>query len=200
VIIRVEDQAFFDILSDYQSRLWRIMAVDDPAARMVEGGHDAVFAYRFDWDEGGSMAFMDMSELLGAAHAMEIPFVFNHFDFFGRLDRALFNDRNADGREAVAASMGAYWAAFARTGDPAAAGGPDWPAWREDGVLMRFDTPGSGGPEILTGTDSVARLGADLAADDRLTDEQRCLIRERLVFWRTEIDDLPDMGCPSSSD
>jgi para-nitrobenzyl esterase len=195
VIIRVEDQAFFDILSDYQSRLWRVMAVDEPAARMVEGGHGAVFAYRFDWDEGGSMAFMDMSKLLGAAHAMEIPFVFNHFDFFGRLDQALFNDRNSGGREAVAASMGAYWASFARTGDPASAGGPDWPAWREDGVLMRFDTPDSGGPEIITGTDSVARIGADLAADDRLTDDQRCLIRERLVFWRTEVDDLPQMGC-----
>lgn len=200
VIIRVQDQQFFDILSDYQSRLWRIMAVDEAAARMTEGGHDAVWAYRFDWDEGGTMAFMDMSKLLGAAHAMEIPFVFNHFDFFGRLDGALFNDRNADGREAVAESMGAYWASFARTGDPGPAGGPDWPAWREDGVLMRFDTPASGGPEIITGRDTVERLGADLAADDRLSDDQRCLIRERLVFWRTEIDELPQMGCAASGD
>ena len=200
VIIRVQDQAFFDILSDYQSRLWRVMAVDRPATRMVEGGHDQVFAYRFDWDEGGSMVFMDMSELLGAAHAMEIPFVFNHFDFFGRLDRALFNDRNADGRQAVADAMGAYWAHFARTGDPNAAGGPDWPAWREDGVLMRFDTPADGGVEVITGTDSVARIGADLAADDRLSPDQRCRIRERLVFWRTEIEALPDMGCAPPGD
>jgi len=200
VIIRVEDQAFFDILSDYQSRLWRVMAVDEPATRMVEGGHGAVYAYRFDWDEGGSMAFMDMSKLLGAAHAMEIPFVFNHFDFFGRLDRALFNDRNADGREAVAASMGAYWANFARTGDPSLAGGPDWPAWRPDGALMRFDTPADGGVEVITGSDSVEAIGRDLANDERLTNDQRCLIRERLVFWRTEIDDLPEMGCAASSD
>ena len=197
VIIRVEDQDFFDALSDYQSRLWRIMAVDRPAARLTEGGHDAVWAYRFDWDEGGTMAFMDMSRLLGAAHAMEIPFVFNHFDFFGRLDPALFNDNNAAGRQAVADSMGAYWAEFARTGEPGAAGGPDWPRWGEAGVLMRFDSPQSGGPEVIRGPDSVARLGAELAADERLTRAQRCAIRERLVFWRTEIEDLPDMGCDS---
>jgi len=198
VIIRVEDQAFFDVLSDYQSRLWRAMAVDDAATRMVEGGHGAVWAYRFDWDEGGRMAFMDMSRLLGAAHAMEIPFVFNHFDFFGRLDQALFNDGNIDGRRAVADSMGAYWASFARTGDPGATGGPDWPAWTDEGVLMRFDTPDSGGPELVTGTDSVARIGADLAADDRLTPAQRCAIRERLVFWGRAIDSLPAMGCAAS--
>lgn len=142
------------------------------------------------------MAFMDMSQLLGAAHAMEIPFVFNHFNFFGRLDQALFNDRNAEGRQAVAEAMGAYWANFARTGDPGAAGGPDWPAWREDGVLVRFDTPADGGVAVITGTDTVEAIGQDLAADGRLSEAQRCLIRERLVFWRTEIEDLPEMGCP----
>ena len=198
-IIRIEDQAFFDILTDYQSRLWRALAVDEAAQTMTAGGHDAVWAYRFDWDEGGTMAFMDLSKILGAAHGMEIPFVFNHFDLFGRIDPALFNDENAQGREAVAGSMGAYWAAFARTGDPGAAGGPDWPAWREEGVLMRFDTPSGGGPEVITGTDTVTRIGADLAADARITDAQRCMIRARLMFWGNEIADVPEMGCEAAS-
>ena len=198
-IIRVQDQAFFDIVSDYQSRVWRAGAVDEAAQTMTAGGHDAVWAYRFDWDEGGTMAFMDLSKLLGAAHSMEIPFVFNTFDFFGRIDPALFNDDNAQGRQAVAGSMGAYWAAFARTGDPGAAGGPDWPAWRDEGVLMRFDTPSDGGPEVITGTDSVARIGADLAEDDRITDVQRCMIRASLVFWQNDIADIPAMGCDAAS-
>lgn len=199
VIIRVKDQAYFDILTDYQSRMWRALAVDEAAARMTAAGHDAVWAYRFDWDEGGTMAFMDMSKLLGAAHAMEIPFVFNNFDFFGRLDPALFNDANADGRQAVAGAMGAYWAAFARTGDPGAAGGPDWRAWREEGVLIRFDAPSAGGPELITGTDSVSRIGADLAADERLTPAQRCDVLSRMVFWRVPAERLPDLGCAAGS-
>jgi para-nitrobenzyl esterase len=194
-IIRIEDQRFYDILTDYQSRLWRVMAVDEAASAMTAAGHEAVWAYRFDWDEGGTMAFMDMSRILGAAHAMEIPFVFNHFEFFGRLDSALFNAGNAPGREALAASMGAYWAQFARSGDPGAAGGADWPAWRDEGVLMRFDTPQSGGPELLTGTDSFEKIAADLQGDERIGAAERCIVAGHINTWRDAGDQLPDMGC-----
>lgn len=196
-IIRVNDQRFFDILAHYQSRLWRALAVDGAAQAMTGAGHDAVWAYRFDWDEGGTMAFMDTSKLLGAAHAMEIPFIFNHFDFFGRLDPALFNDRNADGRIELAQSMGAYWASFARTGDPGAAGGPDWPAWRDGGVLMRFDSPADGGLEIITGTDSIEQIAAELGSDERLSQEERCDIRARLLAWGADEAALSEMGCAS---
>ena len=191
VVFRSRDRDFYDTTANYQSRIWRAQAVDEVANTMTAAGHDDVWAYRFDWDEGGSMFFMDFSHLLGAAHAMEIPFVFNRFSFFGRLDPALFNDRNAAGRTALAGSMGAYWAEFARTGDPGAAGGPDWPAWESDGVLMRFDSPSDGGPEVITGPDSVEQILTDLAMDASLNTEQRCMVFERLQGW---IDD----GVPSA--
>ncbi|XBQ17268.1 MAG: carboxylesterase family protein [Oceanicaulis sp.] len=187
VIIRTPDPELFEAASEYQSRLWRALAVDAAAGAMTEAGHEAVWAYRFDWDEGGTMLFMDMSRLLGAAHAMEIPFVFDHFEFFGRLDPALFNGGNEDGRTALADSMGAYWAEFARNGDPNGAGGPDWPVWTETGVLMRFDSPGDGGPELITGVETVEQIAADLAADDRLTADQKCLVLERLTSWRDTV-------------
>ncbi|MFW5660166.1 MAG: carboxylesterase/lipase family protein [Oceanicaulis sp.] len=186
-IIRTPDPELYDAASEYQSRLWRALAVDDAASAMTAAGHEDVWAYRFDWDEGGTMLFMDMSRLLGAAHAMEIPFVFDHFEFFGRLDPALFNGSNADGRAALADSMGAYWARFARTGDPDAAGGPDWPSWTDTGVLMRFDSPEDGGPELITGVETVERIAADLAADERLTAYQKCLVLERLTSWRDTV-------------
>ncbi|MGJ3232788.1 MAG: carboxylesterase/lipase family protein [Oceanicaulis sp.] len=193
VIIRTPDPEFFEAASEYQSRLWRALAVDELSQTLSEGGHGAVYAYRFDWDEGGRLAFMDLGRLLGAAHAMEIPFVFNHFEFFGRLDPALFNDSNADGRAALAEAMGAYWSEFARTGDPGDAGGPDWPAWRDEGALLRFDTPGDGGIEMIEGRETLAQIAVDLSADARLTPEQRCFIFERLVTWR---DSVTELGAP----
>ncbi|MGX6649117.1 carboxylesterase/lipase family protein [Maricaulaceae bacterium MS644] len=197
VIIRTPDPDFFEAASEYQSRLWRALAVDEVAQTLTEGGHEPVFAYRFDWDEGGSLAFMDLSRLLGAAHAMEIPFVFNHFEFFGRLDSALFNDENAQGRQAVAESMGAYWANFARTGDPASAGGPDWPAWENTGRLMRFDTPSDGGVEVIEGRETLEAIAEDLSEDARLTAEQRCFIFERLTTWRASVTELgAPLACP----
>lgn len=197
-IIRVNDQTYFDAMADYQSRLWRVLAVDELANTMQAAGHNEVWAYRFDWDEGGTIFFMDLSKLLGAAHAMEIPFVFNHFEFFGRLDDPLFNRRNAEGREALAASMGAYWAEFARTGDPGSAGGPDWPVWEESGRLMRFDSPAEGGQTLITGPDSLAQLNTDLASDTRLEPEQRCAIREALLLWAPDQSAFDPMGCTPS--
>jgi len=191
VFITPRDPVFYDVLAEYQSRLWRVRAVDEPASGMRAGGHEAVWAYRFDWDDAGSLLFMDLSRVLGAAHGMEIPFVFNHFDFFGRIDPVLFNRRNAQGRNALAGAMGAYWAEFARNGDPGGAGGPGWPVWSEDGVLMRFDAPSGGGPaELINGRDSLERIAEDLRTDERIGESQRCQIANALAVWR------PDEGDP----
>jgi para-nitrobenzyl esterase len=188
VILISRDAVFYDTIAEYQSRTWRILAVDQAAARMLAGGHRDVWAYRFDWDEQGRALFvMDLSHLLGAAHAMEIPFVFNHFNFFGRLDGALFNRNNAEGREALAAAMGAYWAEFARTGEPGTGGPtnlPHWERWNDNGVLMRFDSPEANGQEIIAGSDSFDALEADLAADTRLDEAQRCEVVEAIAAWR----------------
>ncbi len=194
VIIRSRDPQFYDTVADYQSRIWRALSVDEAADTMKSAGHDEVWAYRFDWDEGGSMFFMDFSHLLGAGHAVEIPFVFNHFDFFGRLDGAMFNTRNAEGRTALTSSMGAYWAEFARSGDPASAGGPDWPNWHEGGRLMRFDSPEDGGQEIITGNELVTGILRDLANDETLDETQRCMVYTRLTGWFIEEDD-PRFEC-----
>lgn len=172
VFYRPRDRGFYDALSDYQSRVWMVGAVDDVATLMREGGHEDVWAYRFDWDEGGSNLFIDTSFMLGAAHAMEIPFVFNRFELFGRLDRFLFNDRNAESREALARTMGQHWGNFARTGDP----GADWPRWGTRGNRMRFDTPGDGGPEVVRGAETMASIAERLSGDQRLTPEERCQV------------------------
>ena len=186
VLISPRDPLFYDRLSAYQSRLWRIQSVDQPVQWLGEAGRDAVWAYRFDWDEGGRLLTTDFGTILGAAHGMEIPFVFNHFDFFGQVDPFLFNGGNAEGRAALAQSMGAYWAEFARTGDPGAAGGPDWPSATQAPVLMRFD---AGGAERLEGRDSVDALLADLTAEEGLSAEQTCAIGAALVNWSPGLED-----------
>jgi para-nitrobenzyl esterase len=169
------DPDYYQALSDYQGRQWRIGSVDEAAALLAEGGHDQVYAYRFDWDDGGSLLFSDIEFLLGAGHAVEIPFVFNRFEMFGPLDNALFRAENAEDRAALAQAMGAYWGGFAADGAPGGAGLPDWPVYGE-GALMRLDSPEGGGPELIRGVDSAEKLAADLAAEPRLNSENRCKI------------------------
>ena len=57
----------------------------------------------------------------------------NRFVFAGSMDRVAVHQKTAESREALSRAMGAYWAAFARTGAPSAQGLPAWPAFGADG-------------------------------------------------------------------
>lgn len=109
------------------------------AARRMAALGEPAFLYHFAY-----VPASDRAETPGAAHGAEIPFV------FGAMPRAPFTWR---GRTHLAATpqdlaisdaMQAYWTAFARTGDPGAAGGPAWP---------RIDAGGD--PELAVGADGV---------------------------------------------
>jgi para-nitrobenzyl esterase len=186
VILVAKDQRFYDALSHYQSRLWRIRSVDEPAAAMLAAGHLDVYGYRFDWDEGGSFLLTDLKKLLGAAHAIEIPFVFNRFKLLGPMDALMFTRKSEPARDDLSRDMGGYWAEFARTGAPSTGGAranAEWPRWRTGGgSLLRLDE-GAGGFDILTGPDSIDALIVDLGADPRLTTEQRKIIADALSMW-----------------
>jgi para-nitrobenzyl esterase len=75
---------------------------------------------------------------LGAAHAMEIPFV------FGTIDAPQVHQLIGDGAERgpLSRAMQDAWIAFARTGDPSHPGLPAWPRWdAERQATMIFDVP-----------------------------------------------------------
>jgi para-nitrobenzyl esterase len=75
---------------------------------------------------------------LGAAHAMDVPFV------FGTIDAPGVGLLIGDGpdRAPLSQAMQDAWIAFARTGDPSHPGLPAWPRWDpERQQTMIFDTP-----------------------------------------------------------
>ncbi|MGA7156546.1 MAG: carboxylesterase family protein [Acidobacteriaceae bacterium] len=69
--------------------------------------------------------------LYGAAHTEELPFVFiSPTQLFGPKDFKL------------AKAVNAYWASFARTGNPDSAGGVLWPKWSADEGQIEFTPDG----------------------------------------------------------
>ena len=104
--------AWVDVIGDVVFRL--------PARRLAEAQapHAPVWMYRFDWE---SPAF---GGRLGAAHALELPFVWNQLDLPAS---QLLIGSDLAGARPLAAQIQEAWASFIRDGAPAAAGLPPWP-------------------------------------------------------------------------
>ena len=82
----------------------------------------------------------DGAKAYGAAHAAEIPYAFNSLDLYKDAKRAP-EDRQ------TAQTMAAYWANFIKTGNPGAAGLPQWPEFGKTGLVMTIDVVSKAEPE-----------------------------------------------------
>ena len=194
VIPVARDKEFYNSVSSYQSRMWRANAVDEPAAKMVSGGHKKVWTYHFEWDEGRKYLGADFAQLFGAAHSLEIPFVMGNFNFLGSADKYIFTKKNAPGRFELSSAMMRKWANFARDGDP----GDAWKRWSpESENILILDSPAGGGVRMISDRESEARIIGELQADASVTDGQRCLVFAAMRFWAEDEDNLVPDSCPS---
>jgi len=102
-------------------------AIKQAVAKYKQNGAP-VYTYLFTWQSPVN----DGS--LGAAHGMELPFMFNNI--------ALARTLTGGGKDAyeLADKISSAWINFVKTGNPNAKGLPDWPAYTpESGATMLFD-------------------------------------------------------------
>lgn len=115
----------FELLAAVETDWWCRM----PAIRLAEaraGQAGATYMYEFAWPSpmGGG--------LMGACHALEIPFVFDTLDKGAQqMVGPMLGDAPP---QTLADAMHKAWISFARTGDPG------WPTYEPEGrATMRFD-------------------------------------------------------------
>ncbi|MFJ6795158.1 carboxylesterase/lipase family protein [Streptomyces sp. NPDC091268] len=143
-----------DVLMDLiTDELFRVPAVRLAERRAAFGR--PVWAYQFD------LPTPALDGRLGAAHCLELPFVFANFDqwshapFLAGLAPAV--------RDGLARTLHQAWIAFVRTGDPNHPAMPRWdPYERGTRTTMRFDTVVSAlgdlaGPSRLLHEGAIAR-------------------------------------------
>ncbi len=186
----------------YTSLAWKERGVYQLARWLTAAGNDRVFAYRFDWDEEGEVDGVDLATALGAAHGVEMPFVFGDFD--SGYMAAEFYGASVH-KQALADSITAYWSQFAASGDPGiGADGkqPRWLAWGSEGkTTLILDTPSDQGIYMTGGEVSAASIKAALLADSEIaSNEERCRLYAVTFdrgrhFDAAEFASFGDQGC-----
>jgi para-nitrobenzyl esterase len=182
----VLDHSDYEKSSHYYSQAWKATMADRLSTALIANQPDSVYTYRFDWDEEPNILGFDVAFLVGAAHGMEIPFVFAdpEYTVLPKMKTFLYTASNLEGRIAMADSMSSYWAAMAHFGSPGngmpqAPQSTEWTPWNTDPMklrLMIFDTPEGGGvgmsPYYLTMND----VRDELVAETGYTPELKCKV------------------------
>jgi para-nitrobenzyl esterase len=184
------DERRYQLDAEYASLIWKAAGVDEPAAALRASQGPSVYAYRFDWDEEPKILFADLSKMLGAAHGLEIPFVFGRLTF-PRAGRFLFAEERRPAAEQLSRAMMSYWSQFAIAGDPGRGVDgrlPHWTPWDDSSsTAPRFillDTEEGGG--LRMSSDSVTRAGViDSVAEDPRFESwaERCEVYRGFVEW-----------------
>ncbi len=201
----IKNPATFNRQAAYVSDVWKALAVDGAADVIAANSSQPVFAYRWDWDEGGENWLVDYSQLLGAAHGLEVAYIFGDFDH-GIAVPGLHNDDNIPGRDLLSTQMRSYWSEFARTGAPGRGRNgllPQWQPWNTSGPnLMLLDTASGGGLRMVQEPMTVAMLKQRLAQEKQMPDlRARCELHARLFLHANAGDDVWDeadyqaLGC-----
>ena len=151
---------------------WRLLSVDVPTEVITKNGGAPVYNYRFDFDELVTWP-VDMANLLGAAHALEIPFVFGSYD--ESIWGYLIDDEPT--AAVVSEAMMNYWGEFARTGNPGQGGvsQPLWKPWGDSGEhIMLFDSAQGGGVRMVEDRLTLDSYQQRLFNEKEFTTQELC--------------------------
>jgi len=186
----------------YQSDLWKLRGVDALARELREAQGDNVFAYRFDADDWRNLGLVDLKDLVGASHAMELFFVFGYFPDPVRF---IFPDSTMDAIQLLSQSMMSYWAEFAYHGNPGRGRSGEeelWQAWQnvdaETNRLLLLDTEIDGGIRMSSMQLSLADI-KQAFMDDLTYDgvEAKCKAYQRLFRQEQFLEaETLALGCP----
>ena len=199
VIPYLKNKSTYQQAVRYGGLSWKVRGVDDIAEKMTRAGNPNVFAYRFDWDEEPSQYGFDLSIALGAAHALEIPFVFG--DFEGSLFSGLYP--NDEAQYQLSESMTSYWTEFAYTGRPAKGRENNetyWASWKEnDQTTLILDTEKDAGIRMISDQYSIISIKEAFLSDQFENDEDKCRLYKSTFrgehFIQSEYESLTKSGC-----
>jgi para-nitrobenzyl esterase len=177
----------YELLSRYQSLLWRVCGLDTIASAMVSNpGSPPVYAYRFDWgspdDSGMSVLPKEMGARMGANHYAEIPFFLGmRKNQLAMITGKTYTTKNLPGREKLTKLSLSYLSNFARTGNPNRNGLPNWEPWNPSHGANKFIILDAGFNDlrISRGSENLSvKMVIDLIKTELQEPEQSNILRK----------------------
>ena len=180
----LNDKDAFNIFNSYRSRAWKIRGVDDPLRSLYISGNEDLYAYRYDWDDHRRFIIADFKELIGAAHATEIPLLTGNNKLVG--DYGFLIYPRGPSKKFTSTNMMQFWTNFAKYGEPGiSTNGIEWKKYSG-----QINTPSNyivldnrKNLKMQEDKFSFSSLTKDLYKENALTDLEKCVVLLQMLTY-----------------
>tara|TARA_B100000212_G_C27367481_1_gene530967 strand:- start:330 stop:2117 length:1788 start_codon:yes stop_codon:yes gene_type:complete len=174
----LSNEASFEAFNYYRSSAWKIRGVDDPLNSLSIAGNNSLYAYRYDWDDHRQHVIADFKNLIGAAHATEIPLLTGNMDLVGGYPLSDLIYPPSISKRYTSKNMMQFWTNFAKNGSPGqSTNGVTWEPYQNVNNTSNYlIIDKKRNLKMVSDTISYQSLVNQLINDNRVNDIEKCVI------------------------
>ena len=180
----LNDKDAFNLFNSYRSRAWKIRGVDNPLRSLHISGNKHLYAYRYDWDDHRRFIIADFRELIGAAHATEIPLLTGNNKLVG--DYGFLIYPRGPSKRFTSKNMMQFWTNFAKYGEPGvSSNGVEWKKYRgqENTPSNYMILDNKKNLRMHADEFSFSSLIKDLYQEKALTNLEKCVVLLQMLTY-----------------
>ena len=180
----LKDNDAFNLFNSYRSRAWKIRGVDGPLRSLRVSGNNDLYAYRYDWDDHRRFIIADFRELIGAAHATEIPLLTGNNKLVG--DYGFLIYPIGPSKRFTSKNMMLFWTNFAKYGEPGiSSNGVEWIKYSGQANTPSNYMVLDNRRKLKMHSDefSFHSLVRDLYKENALTNLQKCVVLLQMLTY-----------------
>ena len=180
----LNDKDAFNIFNSYRSRAWKIRGVDGPLRSLYISGNKDLYSYRYDWDDHRRFIIADFKELIGAAHATEIPLLTGNTKLVG--DYGFLIYPRGPSKKFTSKNMMKFWTNFAKNGKPGiSSNGVEWLQYngQENTPSNYIILDNKKNLRMQTDEFSFSSLVKDLYKENALTNLEKCVVLLQMLTY-----------------
>ncbi len=180
----INDKDAFNVFNSYRSRAWKIRGVDDPLRSLYISGNKDLYAYRYDWDDHRRFIIADFKELIGAAHATEIPLLTGNNNLVG--DYGFLIYPKGPSKRFTSNNMMKFWTNFAKYGEPGVStNGIEWKKYSGQENIPSNYMVLDNRKNLKMHTDkfSFSSLIKDIYYENALTNLEKCVVLLQMLTY-----------------